>query len=122
MNTKVIGDYGEKLARRYLWLHGYRIVEKNYRSRHGEIDIIARKGKYIVFVEVKTRSDNDVTRFGRPARAVNYEKRQHIRYAVREYLRASNNKKHPRIDIIEVYLSGRKHRIEHIKAAVGAKG
>lgn len=122
MNTKSIGDRGEKLARRYLWLHGYRVIEKNYRSRHGEIDIIARKGKYIVFVEVKTRKEENVSRFGRPARAVDHEKRQHLRYAVREYMRKSNSDKHPRIDIIEVYLSGKKHRIEHIKAAVGAKG
>lgn len=122
MNTKSIGDYGEKLARRYLWLHGYFITEKNYRSRHGEIDIIAKRGKYIVFVEVKTRKEENVARFGRPAGAVDYDKRQHLRYSVREYLRNGNSKKQPRIDIIEVYLSGGKHRIEHIKNAVGAKG
>lgn len=122
MNTKSIGDYGEKLARRYLWFHGYWITEKNYRSRHGEIDIIAKKGKYIVFVEVKTRQEENISRFGRPARAVGYEKRQHIRYSVNEYLRNRNNKKQPRIDIIEVYLSGKKHRIEHIKNAFGARG
>lgn len=122
MSSKEIGDYGEKLARRYLWLHGYRVVQKNYKTRHGEIDIVAKRGKYIVFVEVKTRSDGNVPRFGRPARAVNYEKRQHIRYSVNEYLRGKNNKKQPRIDIIEVYLSGGKHRIEHIKNAFGAKG
>ncbi len=122
MSTKKIGDYGEKLARRYLWLHGYRVIEKNYKSRHGEIDVIAKRGKYIVFVEVKTRSEENVSRYGRPARAVNYEKRQHIRYSVNEYLRGRNNKKQPRIDIIEVYLSGGKHRIEHIKNAFGAKG
>ena len=122
MNTKAIGDRGEKLARRYLWFHGYRVIEKNYRARHGEIDIIAVKGRYIVFVEVKTRNEANVARFGRPARAVNYEKRQHIRYSVSEYLRGRNIKKQPRIDIIEVYLSGRKHRIEHIVNAFGGRG
>ena len=95
MNTKSTGDYGEKLARRYLWLHGFWVIERNYRSRHGEIDIIAKKGKYIVFVEVKTRKEENVSPYGRPARAVNYEKRQHLRYAVREYLRTKNIKKHP---------------------------
>ncbi len=122
MSSKAIGDYGERLARRYLWLHGYWIVDKNYKTRHGEIDIIARKGRYTVFVEVKTRKAENTELYGRPALAVNYTKREHIRYAVKDYLRHSNTGHKPRIDIIEVYLSGGKHRIEHLKNAIGAEG
>ena len=122
MKTKDIGDYGEKLARRYLRFRGYWITDKNYRTGHGEIDIVARKGRYIVFVEVKTRKAEHTESYGRPALAVTYTKREHIRYAITDYLRRSNNKLEPRIDIIEVYLSGGKHRIEHIKNAFGAMG
>ncbi len=125
MNTKSIGDYGEKLARRYLWRQGYWIIKRNYKTKHGEIDIIAKKKDYLVFVEVKTRKDQNLERYGRPAKAVDYDKRQHIRYAAKDYLRRVNNKRKLRIDIIEVYLSpdnSRDYRIEHIQGAFGAKG
>lgn len=118
MNTKSIGDYGEKLARRYLRFHGYWVIDRNYNTRHGEIDIIAKKGKYLVFCEVKTRTDKHLDRYGRPATAVNAEKLNHIRYAINEYIRGKNIKRKLRIDIIEVYLSPTekgKYRIEHIK-------
>lgn len=118
MTTKSIGDYGEKLARRYLWMHGYFVVARNYSSKKGEVDIIAKRGKYIIFVEVKTRTDKNLEYFGRPAKAVNSEKLRHIWSTANHYLRNHKTKKLPRIDIIEVYLSPldrRKYRIEHIK-------
>lgn len=122
MNKKEIGDYGEKLARRYLRSRFYRILETNYKTKHGEIDIIAVRGKYMVFIEVKSRKAANTELYGRPAYAVNYKKREHIRYSVRSYLARSNSKRKPRIDIIEVYLSKKGHRIEHIKDAFGAEG
>ncbi|MBE6573304.1 MAG: YraN family protein [Ruminococcaceae bacterium] len=127
MKTKEIGDYGERLAIGYLRRRFYRILERNYSSKHGEIDIIAKKKKRIVFIEVKTRRDcpESIKRYGRAAAAVNYEKRQHIRYAVKDYLRRNNTSLSPRIDIIEVYFSPdniRKHRIVHIENAFGEKG
>ena len=122
MNKKEIGDYGEALAVKYLRRRLYRIVETNYKAKHGEIDIIARKGRYIVFVEVKSRKAEHAERYGRPAYAVNYSKREHIRSALRSYLFRSHTRLKPRIDIIEVYLSGKGHRIEHIKDAFGAEG
>lgn len=121
MNTKDIGDYGEKLARRYLRSRFYRILETNYKTNHGELDIIASRGKHIIFVEVKTRKQEHTAVYGRPAKAVDYNKRQHMRYSIKSYLARSNTKLSPRIDIIEVYLSGKGHRIEHIKNAFGAK-
>ena len=121
MNKKEIGDYGERLARRYLRFRFYRILETNYKTRHGELDIIATRGKNIVFVEVKTRKEEHTESYGRPAKAVDYNKRQHMRYSIKSYLARSNTTLSPRIDIIEVYLSGKGHRIEHIKNAFGAK-
>ena len=57
LTTKNIGDRGEALAARELKKHGYRILAKNFRSAHGEIDIIAEDRDVLVFVEVKTRKD-----------------------------------------------------------------
>ncbi|MBR6513977.1 MAG: YraN family protein [Clostridia bacterium] len=123
MSTKKeTGDYGERLAKRYLRFRFYRILETNYKTRHGEIDIIAKKGKHIVFIEVKTRKQEHTEVYGRPALAVNYQKREHMRYSIKSYLARSNSKLIPRIDIIEVYLSEKGHRIEHIKNAFGAQG
>ena len=123
MNSKKeTGDYGERLAMRYLRRHLYRIVETNYKTRHGEIDIIAKRGRYIIFCEVKTRKEEYTDSFGRHALAVNYDKRQHIRYSLKTYLSRNTTKLIPRIDIIEVYLSEKGHRIEHIKSAFGAQG
>lgn len=123
MTTKEIGDYGEKLAVKYLRRKFFRIVERNYRGRHGEIDIIAKNRKYLIFCEVKTRKETeDLKYFGKPASAVNYKKQRHILSAVKEYLCCDNSKRIPRIDIIEVYLEPeniRKYRIEHIENAFG---
>ena len=120
-----LGERGEKYARRWLFFHGYKIIGKNVEMHRGELDIIATRGEYIVFVEVKTRTDDESLQFyGRPARAVNREKKLHIIAAVKEYLYRNPSDKQPRIDIIEVYIDPvkpRKHRIVQIKSAFGAK-
>ena len=121
MNTKEIGDYGEAIARRYLRRRLYRILETNYKTKHGEIDIIAKKGRYIVFCEVKTRRAEHTDTFGRPAYAVNYAKREHMRTAIKLYLARNKTALIPRIDIIEVYLDEKGHRTEHIKDAFGGR-
>jgi len=55
MSNKILGNYGEFLARQYLRSQGYRILEENFRNKLGEIDLVAQDGKTICFVEVKTR-------------------------------------------------------------------
>ena len=123
MNKKEIGDYGEKLAVRYLRRKFFRIVQRNFKARHGEIDIIAKNRKYLVFCEVKTRSDTENLKYyGNPSSAVNYAKQKHIISAVKEYLLNNNTSLVPRIDIIEVYLcpdNMKNYRIEHIENAFG---
>ncbi|MBQ7160359.1 MAG: YraN family protein [Clostridia bacterium] len=117
------GARGERYAARWLRLHGYRVVGRNVEMRSGEIDIIAKRGKYLVFCEVKTRTETPALAvYGRPALAVNREKRRHIVYAAKQYLRLYPSKKQPRFDIIEVYLdpdNKRKHRIEQLINAFG---
>jgi putative endonuclease len=55
MDNKITGNYGEDIACEYLKTQGYKILERNYRIRGGEIDIVAKEGEYLVFVEVKAR-------------------------------------------------------------------
>src|SRR2546428_12590063 len=63
----VLGEEGERAAARFLEARGYRILERNYRTRRGEIDLIAEDGRMLVFVEVKVRLDD---RFGGPAAGI----------------------------------------------------
>jgi len=77
------GKFGEETTCEYLLLNSYEILERNYRNRYGEIDIIAKKDEYICFVEVKTRTSED---FGRPSEAVNNKKQKKIRNLASSYL------------------------------------
>lgn len=67
MNNKPTGNYGEDLATKYLANVGYKILERNYRIRGGEIDIVAKDKDYLVFVEVKTRYSHE---YGLPSEAM----------------------------------------------------
>jgi len=78
------GVWGEDLAAAYLREKGYVILERDWHSNHRDIDIIARRGEYVVFVEVKTRRNTD---FGDPAMAVDYKKRRNLRLAMNYYIR-----------------------------------
>ena len=69
MTTKSFGDQGEEVAAQYLEKHGCRILERQFRTKVGEIDIIAEEDGVLLFVEVKTRRP---TCFGAPAQAVGY--------------------------------------------------
>lgn len=126
-NTANIGRKGEKIAARFLKKNGFRIIAKNNRQSHNEIDIIAADRKYIVFVEVKTRSsDKDLyLKYGTPASAVDYAKQKRTVLAARRYLSKNDAKgKQPRMDVIEVYLekdSGKLLKINHIQDAFGAR-
>lgn len=128
MNTKDIGNIGEKAAASFLKKNGYKIIEKNLHLSHNELDIIAinKKSRIISFVEVKARTvDEDLySRYGTPARAVTYSKQQRTVEAARAFL--SLNKKfiefQPRFDVIEVYLKKDVMsvlKINHIENAFG---
>lgn len=82
-NKRTIGKEHEDKAVKYLEDSGYLIVERNFYCRQGEIDIIARDGKYLVFVEVKYRKD---TKKGYPSESVTYYKRNRIIRASKFYM------------------------------------
>lgn len=83
MNKRKLGADYEKIASDFLENRGYQILERNYRCRSGEIDLIARQGEYLCFVEVKYRSGNSC---GTPLEAVGYRKQQQIIKVAKYYL------------------------------------
>lgn len=102
--NRASGRAGESIACGWLEKNGYTILHRNYYVGHDEIDIICEDEKYIVFVEVKMRTECEAWRkkYGRPASAVNYEKRKHVAAAAAGYLRSEKPGKTPRIDVIEI--------------------
>jgi len=111
--TTEIGRFGEDTAVKLLRKKGYKILERNYRAGHNEIDIIAENKEYTVFVEVKTRTEHRIYGFeyGEPAQAVNLSKQRRTVQAARAYLYKRNgDDEHDRMirfDIVEVYLKDR---------------
>ena len=125
-NTKQIGDFGERIAVRYLRLRGYTVKERNWRSGHAEIDIIAANLSSIAFVEVKTRTytQDNIDLAPPPGNAVRSDKQRLTRQAAKDYLWKHPTKKQPRMDVIEVWLvrneatnKTKVAKINHIKAA-----
>lgn len=89
MNRRKIGQKHEELAAKYLEEKGYEILERNYRIRTGEIDLIARDDRYLVFVEVKYRKN---LQMGDPLEAVDSRKQQQIYRTARYYLHRRNGR------------------------------
>ena len=114
------GQTGEDLAVCYLENQGYTIVERNYRMRIGEIDIIARDGEYLVFVEVKTRRSS---RFGSPFEAIDFRKQQQVSKVALAFMTQQRCGEVPvRFDVIAVHLDRSSPRIELIKNAFEYSG
>ena len=112
MNKRQTGTEYEEQAAQWLTERGFEILEKNYRCRIGEIDLIARDGRYLVFIEVKYRSDGKA---GDPSEAVNWQKQKKICKTAGWYLR---QKRIPedmpcRFDVVSILGS----QIHHIKNA-----
>lgn len=110
------GLWGENKAVEFLKAKNYTILVRNYHSRFGEIDIIARKQNTIIFVEVKTRKN---TAFGFPAEFVDYKKQQKIMKTAQLYINDNFNAEFDyRFDIIEVFhYDDNKVNFNHLKGA-----
>ena len=114
MNRRGFGTDGKLTARDWLTTRGIRVLEMNYRRPTGEIDIIAKQGGTLLFVEVKRRTS---LRYGRPAEAVDRQKQAHILRTAQLYLQEKRLAETPvRFDVIEV-LPG---EIRHIENAFDA--
>jgi len=112
-SNKELGRWGEKKACNYLIKNNYIIIEKNYRTRIGEIDIIVKKDEKIIFVEVKTRRNNN---FGIPVKAVNSLKQKKIRNIAKHYLNSGEFSNYlVRFDVIGISINGKKAKLRHLK-------
>lgn len=110
-----LGRTGEEAALQYLEQQGYRILERNFRCRLGEIDLIARDGQTLVFIEVKTRRSQ---MFGAPALAVTKEKQRRLIKTSQFYL-SQKGAAQPvcRFDVVTVQIEGGEPRVEVITNA-----
>lgn len=103
MHNQNWGKFGEDLAARFLERHGFKIVEKNFRTRWGEIDLIAQKGEHLHFVEVKTRLIPD---YGQPEEAVHRYKKQRLLGTAKMYVaQRSPCQPYYQIDIVSILLN-----------------
>jgi uncharacterized protein (TIGR00252 family) len=109
-----MGVWGEELAVAYLREKGYIILERDWHSSHRDIDIVAQKDDYIVFVEVKTRRNRD---YADPLQAVNYQKRKNLRRAINHFIHYRNFDNPWRFDVITIVgtMDGTMPEIDHIE-------
>ena len=102
LKRKELGDRGEEIATNFLKKQGYRIIERNYQFRMGEVDIVAREAETIVFVEVKARRSAD---FGLPEEALSYDKRRRLTRLALGYLAYHKIKdKNCRFDVVSILM------------------
>lgn len=113
----ILGKTGEDVAAQYLLQKGYKIVERNFYCRQGEIDIIAKDKNELVFIEVKTRTNQT---YGRPIDAITTYKQKHLIKSIEYYIfKYRLEDALIRIDAIEVYPKGEnKYFVNHIKNTV----
>ena len=98
-----VGARGETLAARYLRKSGYTLLDHGFRTRMGEIDLIAKKDGFLAFVEVKTRKEDALVA---GEWAVDVKKQRRIIAAARAYLARSREELQPRFDVIAITLTG----------------
>ena len=116
MNNIEKGKLGEEIALKYILSKGGNVIEKNYRTKMGEVDLIAKLNGELVFVEVKTRTN---TLYGKPVEAVNEPKQKHLISTAKYYLYSKHlENEFVRLDVIEVYLRENSYKINHIKQII----
>jgi putative endonuclease len=108
------GNEGENLAAAFLEERGYRVVQRNYRYKHSEIDLIVAKKDWLIFVEVKTRSSIS---FGYPEEFVDDKKINKILEGAEQYLYESNWEGNVRYDIVSVKLGSGEPLLDHFEDA-----
>ncbi|MEC9488845.1 MAG: YraN family protein [Halanaerobium sp.] len=118
MKPHELGQWGEEQAENYIKEQGYLLLERNYSNHMGEIDLIARDGEILVFIEVKTRSSSS---FGSPLEAVGLSKQRQIYRLAQAYLQSRRLPETKcRFDVIGIELQdGSGVEIIHIKGAFG---
>ncbi|MBQ8207275.1 MAG: YraN family protein [Clostridia bacterium] len=121
------GRLGEEIAAEFYEANGYKILCRNYRAGHNEIDIIAEKENHLVFAEVKTRTKTAaLQKYGSAKSAVDRHKQKHLLDAALTYLHEEKSSygMKPRMDVIEIYLTkeGNFLKLNYIRNAFGIRG
>ena len=119
LNKRQTGTRGETLALRYLMGKGYALIERNYRTRYGEIDLVVRRDRTLAFVEVKLRRGMG---FGDPLEAVTPRKQARIRRTAERYLAGkgagfAEGFEEVRFDVVGILLGAGKPEIQHVEDA-----
>ncbi len=115
MKKKELGQKGEELALRFLKKNGYRLIERNYTCKMGEVDIVAREKDILAFIEVKTRK---TTTFGPPQMAVDQRKQEQLSRVALHYLKEKRLERiKARFDVVAILLSPKGPEIELIRNA-----
>lgn len=115
--SQEVGEFGERIACQWLRAHGEKVLYRNYRApQGGEVDIVARRGKLLLFIEVKTRRAGGV---GRPLDAVDRSKQELIERGANSWLKLLKTRRIPwRFDVIEIILEEgippRINRVENV--------
>ncbi|MDR6193397.1 YraN family protein [Siphonobacter sp. SORGH_AS_0500] len=115
LTTTQLGQKGEALAAQILQAKGYEIIHQNYRAGRAEIDLIARKDDWILFVEVKTRTNLS---YGYPESFVSPKKIERIKKAADQFVYETNWRGNIRFDVIAISMSRTKTEIEHFEDAL----
>lgn len=108
--NKMTGNEGERLASESLQIKGYQILARNYRSKWGEIDIIAKINNIVVFVEVKTKTTD---KFGEPWEMINHWKVEQVKKIGEVWCREYGWEGRVRLDVIGVWILENGPRVEH---------
>jgi putative endonuclease len=103
LHNNALGAHGEDLAVRYLQGKGLRVLERNWRCRFGEIDVVARDGETVAFIEVKTRRGLG---YGYPIEAVTTQKQRRIRQLAALWREHTGTRGRARFDVVSVLLDG----------------
>jgi putative endonuclease len=115
-----LGNRGEELAATYLEEKGYLVLQRNYRSGAGEIDIVAQDGDCLVFVEVRARSTKE---YGTPEESITLSKAQRLIEVAQGYLQERGESAGGwRIDLVAIQWRGDLYRLDHIVNAVTGDG
>lgn len=113
---RLLGQAGEALAADTLQQQGYAVLTRNYRTPYGEIDLIARHGDTLVFIEVKLRRSEF---FGPPQAAVNLAKQRHLKLAAQYYLSRHNAADIKiRFDVVAITMTGHRPQIQIFTGAI----
>lgn len=114
INKKQLGNFGEKIAEDFLKRKKYKIIERNFQNRFGEIDLIARDKKQLVFVEVKLKSNQN---FGLPEEEFHFYKKKKLKRVINSYfLEKKIKEENWRLDLIAIELNQNQPLIRHYQA------